>query len=183
MQPVIRASEIGSYLYCRRAWWYRKQGVESENQAELAAGTELHLQHGRKVMAAGMLQFAGYALLLVAAALIASELARHASEIRRVMSALERIAHFRNRRDEVPNQELARDLAARKDRAGIREIAENLWNKDKGIQADCVKVLYEVGYLNPHWSPPYAEEFLKLLKSKNNRLVWGGMIALARWRS
>ena len=76
MQPVIRASEIGSYLYCRRAWWYRKQGVESENQAELAAGTELHLRHGRKVMAAGMLQFAGYALLLVSAAVIASELAR-----------------------------------------------------------------------------------------------------------
>jgi CRISPR/Cas system-associated exonuclease Cas4 (RecB family) len=76
MPPVIRASEIGSYLYCRRAWWYRKHGVESENQAELAGGTELHLQHGRKVMVAGMLQLAGYALLLVAAALIAGELAR-----------------------------------------------------------------------------------------------------------
>jgi hypothetical protein len=76
MQAVIRASEIGSYLYCRRAWWYRKQGVESENQAELAAGTELHLRHGRKVMAAALLQFAAYALLLVAAALMASQLAR-----------------------------------------------------------------------------------------------------------
>ena len=76
MPPVIRASEIGSYLYCRRAWWYRKQGVESENQAELAGGTELHLQHGRQVMVAGILQLAGYGLLLVAAVLIASELAR-----------------------------------------------------------------------------------------------------------
>ena len=95
------------------------------------------------------------------------------------MSALARIAHFRNRRDEVPNQELARDLVAKKDRAGIREIAENLWNKDKGIQADCVKVLYEAGYLNPQLVAPYAEDFLNLLKSKNNRLVWGGMIALA----
>ena len=76
MQPVIRASEIGSYLYCKRAWWYRKQGVESENQAEMAAGTQLHLRHGRKVMAAGLLQFGAYALLLVAAALIATELAR-----------------------------------------------------------------------------------------------------------
>jgi hypothetical protein len=95
------------------------------------------------------------------------------------MSALERIAHFRNRRDEVPNQELARDLAAKKDRAGIRDIAENLWNKDKGIQADCVKVLYEVGYLTPELVAPYAGQFLKLLNSKNNRLVWGGMTALA----
>ncbi len=70
MPPVIRASEIGSYLYCRRAWWYRKQGVESENQAEMATGTELHRQHGRRVIAAGFLQVAGYALLLVAAVLV-----------------------------------------------------------------------------------------------------------------
>jgi len=94
------------------------------------------------------------------------------------MSALDRIAHFQSRRDEVPNQELARELASKKDRAGIREIAENLWNKDKGIQADCIKVLYEVGYLDPALIANYVEDFIKLLKSKNNRLVWGGMIAL-----
>ncbi len=76
MPPIIRASEIGSYLYCRRAWWYRKQGVESENQAELAAGTELHAQHGRKVLAAGMLQLLGYALLLVAIVLLVLVLTR-----------------------------------------------------------------------------------------------------------
>ncbi|MFN8403750.1 MAG: hypothetical protein U0V48_09360 [Anaerolineales bacterium] len=35
---VIRSSDIGNYLYCRRAWWYKKQGVESENQAEMATG-------------------------------------------------------------------------------------------------------------------------------------------------
>lgn len=70
MPPVIRASELGSYLYCRRAWWYRKQGVESENQAELAGGTALHVQHGRKVIAAGLLQMAGFVLLLAAIALL-----------------------------------------------------------------------------------------------------------------
>jgi CRISPR/Cas system-associated exonuclease Cas4 (RecB family) len=71
---MIRASEIGSYLYCRRAWWYRKQGVESENQAELASGTELHLRHGRKVIAASLLQIAGYVLLLAAIALLVTAL-------------------------------------------------------------------------------------------------------------
>ena len=71
---MIRASEIGSYLYCRRAWWYRKQGLESENQAELAAGTELHMQHGRNVLAAGLLQVAGYVLLLAAIALLVYQL-------------------------------------------------------------------------------------------------------------
>jgi len=95
------------------------------------------------------------------------------------MSILNRLASLQNRRDEVPNQELARDLAAKKDKAGIGEIAENLWNKDKNIQADCIKVLYEIGYIEPELIAGYAEDFLKLLKSKNNRLAWGAMIALS----
>lgn len=74
MPPVIRASEIGSYLYCRRAWWYRKQGVESENQAELASGTELHRRHGRKVVAAGLFQTFGLLLLLGALTLLVAYL-------------------------------------------------------------------------------------------------------------
>lgn len=96
------------------------------------------------------------------------------------MSVLNRIASSLGRRDEIPNQELARDLAARKDKAGICELAENLWNRDKNIQADCIKVLYEVGYLEPKLIADYTEDFAKLLRSKNNRLVWGGMMALAR---
>lgn len=95
------------------------------------------------------------------------------------MSAINRIAHLQHRRDEVPNQELARDLATQQDNKGIREIAENLWNKDKHIQADCIKVLYEIGYIDPALIADYAEDFLKLLRSRNNRLVWGGMIALS----
>jgi CRISPR/Cas system-associated exonuclease Cas4 (RecB family) len=63
---TIRASDIGSYLYCRRAWWYRQNGHESANQAEMAAGTELHRQHGRKVLVAGFQRtLAWLALLLV----------------------------------------------------------------------------------------------------------------------
>ena len=95
------------------------------------------------------------------------------------MSIIAKLAHSLGRRDEVPNQELARDLAAKKDKKGIREIAENLWNKDKNIQADCIKVLYEVGYVEPKLIAEYTEDFVKCLKSKNNRLVWGGMTALA----
>jgi CRISPR/Cas system-associated exonuclease Cas4 (RecB family) len=64
--PIIRASEIGSYLYCRRAWRYRKDGVESDNKVELAAGTELHRQHGRKALSALLLRTLGMAMLLAA---------------------------------------------------------------------------------------------------------------------
>jgi len=95
------------------------------------------------------------------------------------MSVIDKLAHSLDRRDEVPNQELARELAAKKDKKGIREIAENLWHKDKNIQADCIKVLYEVGYLEPKLIVDYTEDFVKCLRNKNNRLSWGGMTALA----
>ena len=49
---------------------YRKEGVESENRAEMAAGAELHRRHGRKVLAAGLLRALGLTLLLVAMILL-----------------------------------------------------------------------------------------------------------------
>jgi len=95
------------------------------------------------------------------------------------MSVLQRLASFQNKRDNVPNQELAIDLVKKNDREGIREIAENLNNPDKKIQSDCIKVLYETGYIKPELISDYADVFIGLLKSINNRLVWGGMIALS----
>ncbi len=69
---IIRSSDIGGYLYCRRAWWYRKQGVESENQAEMTAGTEMHHKHGRQVVAAGLTRTLAVILLLVALVMLVS---------------------------------------------------------------------------------------------------------------
>lgn len=69
---TIRASEIGSFIYCQRAWWYQRQGIESSNQAELSQGSELHQQHGRRVFVAGLLRVAGVALLLITLALAAA---------------------------------------------------------------------------------------------------------------
>src|SRR6266542_2737432 len=94
------------------------------------------------------------------------------------MSVLDQLASSLSRRDEFPNQELARDLAAKQNKTGIHEIAENLWSKDKNIQADCIKVLYEVGTIEPRLIADYTDDFVRLLRSKNNRLVWGGMTAL-----
>jgi hypothetical protein len=95
------------------------------------------------------------------------------------MSVLERLAYFQGRRDEVPNRELAQQLVATKNHDGIREIAANLWHKDENVRSDCIKVLYEVGYLDPALIGDYAGDVLKLLQSKSNRLVWGAMITLA----
>jgi hypothetical protein len=97
---------------------------------------------------------------------------------RQDMSALDKIAYFLNRRGEVPNQELARELAEIGDTAGIHEIADNLWNKNKNIRSDCLKVLYEIRYINPDLIADYAGDFLKLLQDKENRMIWGAMIGL-----
>jgi len=63
---TIRASEIGLYLYCERAWWYHRQGVESTNQVEMLTGTELHRQHGRSMLTTRLVRTAASIFLLVA---------------------------------------------------------------------------------------------------------------------
>jgi hypothetical protein len=95
------------------------------------------------------------------------------------MKAIDLIATSLNRRDDVPNQELAREiiLSVRKD--WVEELVENLQNKDKNIQSDCIKVLYEIGERGaPELIAPHWETFIKILSGKNNRLIWGAMTAL-----
>lgn len=71
---IIRASEIGTYLFCRKAWWHRAQGTPSDNQAELAGGSAFHRIHSRNVIRAGLLRLAGWVLLILALALLAAAL-------------------------------------------------------------------------------------------------------------
>lgn len=67
---TIRASEIGTYLFCHRAWWYQRKEVPSENVREMLGGTEIHRQHGRTVILAGCLRVAAMGMLLVAMVLL-----------------------------------------------------------------------------------------------------------------
>lgn len=86
---------------------------------------------------------------------------------------LDRIAFFQNRRDEVPNQQLAKELAESENRAGVKEIAAaNLQSKNHNVQSDCLKVLYEIGYLKPDLIADYTPDFFGPLKSKIT--AWSG---------
>lgn len=94
------------------------------------------------------------------------------------MSIISKLASSLGRRDELPNQELARELAESKDKDAIKELVTNLDNKNSNIQSDCIKVLYEIGEQDPSLIAGYAKEFVRLLEHKNNRMVWGAMTAL-----
>ena len=67
---VIRASEIGEYIYCHRAWWLgRVKGLENANRAELDAGVARHRAHGQTVRRAELFYRAASVLALFAIAL------------------------------------------------------------------------------------------------------------------
>jgi CRISPR/Cas system-associated exonuclease Cas4 (RecB family) len=69
-RKTIRASDIGAYLYCRRAWWYRLQGYASENKAALDQGTRFHDEHGRRAGGTQLLRKAALLLFLAALGLL-----------------------------------------------------------------------------------------------------------------
>lgn len=95
------------------------------------------------------------------------------------MTMIERVAFFLDRNDEQPNVELAKTLAETNDTKGVEEIVAGLKHENKRVANDCIKVLYEIGYIEPHMIAAYVADFLQLLESRTNRLVWGGMTALA----
>lgn len=94
------------------------------------------------------------------------------------MSILSKLASSLHRRDEVPNQELAQHIVDKGDTIAVKELIESLHHKSKDIQHDCIKVLYEIGERKPELISDYVNDFIELLEHKNNRLQWGGMIAL-----
>lgn len=69
----IRASEIGTYVYCRRAWWLKQvAGFEPQDKAEVwAAGEAAHLQHGQQVRRAQNQRRAARVLLVCGLLLLA----------------------------------------------------------------------------------------------------------------
>jgi hypothetical protein len=65
---LIRASEVGQYTYCSRAWWLgRALGYRSHNVEEMTAGAEEHDSHGRQVVSYHRWRGMAYLLLSLAA--------------------------------------------------------------------------------------------------------------------
>jgi hypothetical protein len=69
--PMIRASEVGEFVYCARAWWlHRVEGLEPAGRERRERGTLLHARHGHAVAVSSALIWAGAGLLLLALALL-----------------------------------------------------------------------------------------------------------------
>lgn len=61
---LIRASEVGLYVYCARAWWLGQvEGYRPVNQAAFEAGKAAHRTHGRAVAGYHRLRRVAYTLL------------------------------------------------------------------------------------------------------------------------
>jgi hypothetical protein len=74
-EKYVTASDIGSYVFCRRAWHLDQGGVPTTLQSNRDAGVEFHYQHGIQVKAAGRARalsvwFALAAIVLIALALL-----------------------------------------------------------------------------------------------------------------
>ncbi|HYE12986.1 MAG TPA: hypothetical protein VD968_00940 [Pyrinomonadaceae bacterium] len=68
----IRASEVGEYVFCARAWRLRVDGVKPTSGGEAReAGTRWHRSHGRTVRRAKRLRALASLLFFLALALAA----------------------------------------------------------------------------------------------------------------
>jgi hypothetical protein len=69
---VIRASELGQYAFCAKAWWLGSvEGVPSANVRAMDAGTSAHEQHGQMVQRSIWLSRVGMACLILGLVLLA----------------------------------------------------------------------------------------------------------------
>lgn len=75
-RTLVRASDVGLYAYCARAWWLaRVQEAGHDEPARLAHGTASHAAHGRQVRRVEQARLAAIALIAIGALLLLAVLA------------------------------------------------------------------------------------------------------------
>lgn len=94
------------------------------------------------------------------------------------MTIIELLASSQGSRNSDANIALAKEIASTGNREAVAELVSLLKHTNRNIQSDSIKALYETGYRNPELIADYYADFLDLLNNKNNRLVWGSMVAL-----
>jgi hypothetical protein len=71
-RSLVRASDIGAWAYCRRAWYLANvRGVAHARPEILQRGSEAHTLHGQQVRRAGTMQRIGLWLVIAGVILVA----------------------------------------------------------------------------------------------------------------
>ncbi len=77
-QPWIRASEVGEYTYCPRAWsLHHLRGLTPDDQAPLQAGARHHQRHGWRVQLLALTQSLTWIMLSLALLALLIALLQH----------------------------------------------------------------------------------------------------------
>ena len=61
---TIKSSEIGTFIFCQRAWSYQKGGGRSINTEQMNAGSLVHRQHTSAVRLSGFIRNSAYVMFL-----------------------------------------------------------------------------------------------------------------------
>ena len=71
-RSLVRASDIGAWGFCRRAWYLAQvRGVTHARPEVLQRGTQAHADHGQQVRRAGTLRRIGLWLVIAGVLLVA----------------------------------------------------------------------------------------------------------------
>ncbi len=74
----VRASEVGEYTFCARAWWlHHIRGLTPADDAPMRSGLTLHRQHGRRVQLTHLSQRLAWAFLALALLALLIALIQH----------------------------------------------------------------------------------------------------------
>ena len=68
----INASEVKSFVFCERAWFLEREGLQSALQQERARGVSDHIRHGGAVARARATKRLSSALLILSLAGLAA---------------------------------------------------------------------------------------------------------------
>jgi len=95
------------------------------------------------------------------------------------MSIASKLASAQERRDQDLNIALAEHIAQSGSASDVMELLAFAQTGARPQKHDAIKTLYEIGKRAPDLIAPHLDAFADLIAGKDNRMVWGGMTAIA----
>ena len=89
-----------------------------------------------------------------------------------------RLASSLKSNNQQPNIDLAIDLAQLEQKQAILELVQLAGSGPKEQSRDAIKVLYELGKINPEQLLPHVDTLIGILPASDSRMIWGILQAL-----